>query len=136
MLGRRAATDRYCTDGEFFDNQISDASPSVADCRRMIDRLLSERDQYQTPRDTTQKRVAWLDSCAFGIELTEAVKADDGKACRASVNHLDVVAAVVASIQWYAWGDRVGTRGDMWCVGDRPRTDRIKVRWGLYHASY
>lgn len=116
----------YCGDSTI-ENQTSDASPLVGDCKEMVrmleDRELPTRWPHVGPLEK-QQAICVHKSCKFGVT---------GKGIHGNVDFKvgaqDVIDLVRDSISKFGGGGRVGSKGTMNCKGNiKGQT----VDWGLY----
>ncbi|KAK8139989.1 hypothetical protein PG984_000055 [Apiospora sp. TS-2023a] len=110
-----------------FEDQTSDASPSVADCRAMLDNIRGTQGEWEIENAVErQHEIAHSPNfeCKFGVQ---------GKGINGNINfHVgvqDIVDIVEESIKRYGSGGKVGAKGRMSCRGTVKGQD---VEWGLY----
>jgi hypothetical protein len=116
----------YCGDPSF-ENQSSDASPLVEDCKQMIRNIEEDASTDYEHRITGHREILKHESCAFGIERTGGT----GGAVQFKVGGQDVIDAVNESIKRFASNGRVGAKGVFRCPGTTVNTN-VNVEWGIY----
>jgi hypothetical protein len=114
-----------CKDSTF-ENETSDASPSVSDCRKIIDNIQGDGSTDWTTEviGHNQREIAKAGSCAFGVEATKT----DGNV-NFVVGGQDVIDIINTAIEKFGSSGKVGAKGDMSCNGN---VKDQSVNWGLY----
>ncbi|KAF7554695.1 hypothetical protein G7Z17_g2698 [Cylindrodendrum hubeiense] len=116
-----------CGDSSFEDN-TSDASPTVDDCKTIITNIEGDATTEWTTLvvGEEQREIASYGSCAFGVEATETT----GNA-NFQVGGQDVIDIINSAINRFGGSGNIGAQGEMDCNGN------IKdqgVKWGIYHT--
>lgn len=114
-----------CGDSDFED-QTSDASPSVDDCRQIIKNIQGNTNTEWTVQFVghNQREIAKAGGCSFGVEASKI----NGN-IKFTVGGQDVIDIINTAIDKYGGGGRVGAQGRMSCNGNLHGQD---VTWGLY----
>lgn len=114
-----------CGDSSF-ENQTSDASPSVDDCLAIIKNIQGDGGTEWTTQvvGKNQREIAKAGSCAFGVEATNVNGNVNFK-----VGGQDVIDIINEAINRFGGGGKVGAKGDMSCNGNVHGQD---VKWGIY----
>ncbi|TPX08096.1 uncharacterized protein E0L32_010163 [Thyridium curvatum] len=109
-----------------FENQSSDASPSVSDCLQIIKNIEGDGTTEWTTQvvGKRQREIAKYGSCQFGVEATEV----NGNV-EFYVGGQDVIDIINESIKRFGGSGKVGAKGDMKCNGNIKKQG---VKWGLY----
>jgi hypothetical protein len=116
----------YCGDSSF-ENQSSDASPLVEDCKQVIRNIEEDASTDFEHRITGHSEILNHASCAFGIERTGGT----GGAVQFRVGGQDVIDAINESIKRFASDGQVGAKGVFRCSGTTVNT-HVNVEWGIY----
>lgn len=111
-----------------FENESSDASPSVDDCLTIIKNIEPDGSTEWTTQvvGKNQREIASAGSCAFGVEATSV----DGNV-NFKVGGQDVIDIINEAIAQFGGSGKIGAKGNMKCNGnvkDQP------VKWGIYHS--
>lgn len=115
----------YCGDSTL-ENQTSDGSPDVEDCKELIRRLEDKRLPSRWPHISLerQQELVSYESCKFGVT---------GKGIHGNVDFKvgaqDIIDLVRDSINKFGGTGKVGSKGTMSCKGN---IKGQKVNWGLY----
>ncbi|KAI7774988.1 Killer toxin subunits alpha/beta [Diaporthe eres] len=110
-----------------FENQGSDASPEVEDCKTIIKNIEGDGSTEFTHRITGHREILKHGSCRFGIERTGGT----GGAVEFRVGGQDVIDVINEAIKRFGGGGRVGAKGVMPCSGTTAGT-KVNVEWGIY----
>jgi hypothetical protein len=106
-----------------FEDQTSDGSPTVDDCKGIIRNIAGTDGRWDTGIGS-QKRIAQFGHCAFGVQA-------DG--VHGSVDYFtgaqDIVDAIQGSIDKFGGSGKVGAKGKMKCNANAANQPVI---WGLY----
>ncbi|OLN96797.1 Killer toxin subunits alpha/beta 2 [Colletotrichum chlorophyti] len=134
--GKKGGSDNYpcdippgkshCGDSSF-ENQGSNASPSVDDCKQIIKNIEGDASTEFTHRITGHREILKYGSCAFGIERTGGT----GGAVEFRVGGQDVIDIINDAIKQFGGGGKVGAKGVMSCSGTTAGT-KVNVEWGIY----
>lgn len=116
----------HCGDSSF-ENQGSDASPEVEDCKTIIRNIEGDGSTEFTHRITGHREILKHGSCRFGIERTGGT----GGAVEFRVGGQDVIDVINEAIKRFGGGGRVGAKGVMPCSGTTAGT-KVDVEWGIY----
>ena len=109
-----------------FENQSSDASPNVKDCRAIIENIKGNGDTDWTTQvaGKKQREIAKAGSCSFGVEATEVHGNINFK-----VGGQDVIDIINEAIKRFGGSGKVGAKGNMKCNGN---IKSQPVKWGIY----
>ncbi|KAF9873540.1 hypothetical protein CkaCkLH20_08999 [Colletotrichum karsti] len=110
-----------------FENQGSDASPSVSDCKQIIKNIEGDGSTEFTQRITGQREILKFGSCAFGIQRTGGT----GGAVEFKVGGQDVIDVINEAIRQFGGSGKIGAKGVMPCDGTTAGTT-VSVLWGIY----
>ncbi|KAI4685538.1 uncharacterized protein J4E84_006266 [Alternaria hordeiaustralica] len=109
-----------------FENQGSDASPKVEDCRQIIKNIQGDGNTEWTVQTAglRQRAIAKASGCSFGVEATNLNGNIDFE-----VGGQDVIDVINEAIQKFGGGGRIGAKGEMKCRGNVVKQN---VKWGIY----
>ncbi|KAH7126534.1 putative necrosis-inducing factor-domain-containing protein [Dactylonectria estremocensis] len=109
-----------------FEDQTSDASPSVEDCRTIITNIEGDASTEWTTEvvGKNQREIASYGSCSFGVEATEVTGNVNFQ-----VGGQDVIGIINLAIEKFGGSGKVGAKGDMGCNGN---VKDQGVKWGIY----
>jgi hypothetical protein len=110
-----------------FENQGSDASPLVGDCKQIIRNIEEDASTDWTHGITGQREILKFGSCAFGIKRTGGT----GGAVQFRVGGQDVIDVINDAIKQFASDGKIGAKGVMSCSGTTVNT-KVNVEWGIY----
>ena len=110
-----------------FENQGSDASPLVDDCKQIIRNIEEDASTDWTHGITGQREILKFGSCAFGIKRTGGT----GGAVQFRVGGQDVIDVINDAIKQFASDGKIGAKGVMSCSGTTVNT-KVNVEWGIY----
>ncbi|OAA36492.1 chitinase [Metarhizium rileyi] len=118
--------DDYCGASTFVD-QTSGASPTVSDCRKLIEKIQARPDPTDHEVEnaiSSQHQIEEYGSCKFGVQ-------GHGKHGNVDfhVGGQDIINLINDSISRFGSSGRVGSKGSMSCKGTVRGQD---VEWGLY----
>lgn len=118
--------DNHCGDSTF-ENRVSSASPSVADCRQLAENIKSD-DTWLTWNGGHTTLVKY-GSCAFGVE-------GEGFSSLKNfyVGNEDIRDLIFDSIARFEWEGKVGSRGVVQCQDFSSFAKNVKVEWGIFHT--
>jgi hypothetical protein len=110
-----------------FEDQTSDASPSVSDCQGIIRNIGGTDGRWDTGIGP-QKRLVLFGNCAVGVQ-------NDG--VKGSVDYFtgaqDLVDIIQGSMDRFGGGTgKIGAKGTMTCQGN---ASKQPVKWGLYYYN-
>jgi hypothetical protein len=114
-----------CGDSDFED-QTSDASPNVDDCRQIIKNIQGDPTTEWSTQVVghKQREIAKSGGCSFGVEASKTNGNVDFK-----VGGQDVIDIINTAIEKYGGGGKLGAKGHMSCNGNLKGED---VTWGIY----
>ncbi|KAK1779163.1 hypothetical protein QBC45DRAFT_144301 [Copromyces sp. CBS 386.78] len=107
-----------------FEDQTSDASPSVEDCLQIIRNIEGDGSTDWTVGIGGQRGIAQAGGCTFGVDAT-----DVNGSVTFKVGGQDVIDIINEAIRQFGGSGKVGAKGDMTCNGN---ASQQPVRWGLY----
>jgi hypothetical protein len=109
-----------------FENQGSEASPKVEDCRQTIKNIEGNRDTQWTIQSVglKQRAIAKSKGCSFGVEATNLNGNIDFQ-----VGGQDVMDVINEAIEKFGGSGRIGAKGGMVCKGNMVKQN---VEWGIY----
>ncbi|KAL2152192.1 hypothetical protein VTH82DRAFT_5376 [Thermothelomyces myriococcoides] len=110
-----------------FEDQTSDASPKVSDCRQIIRNIEGDASTEWTHRITGHREILSYGTCHFGIERTGGT----GGAVEFKVGGQDVIDIINDSIKKFGGSGKIGAKGVMPCDGTTVGTT-VNVLWGIY----
>ncbi|TWU70441.1 hypothetical protein ED733_000323 [Metarhizium rileyi] len=118
--------DDYCGASTFVD-QTSGASPTVSDCRKLIEKIQARPDPTDHEVEnaiSSQHQIEEYGSCKFGVQ-------GNGKHGNVDfhVGGQNIIDLITDSISRFGSSGRVGSKGSMSCKGTVRGQD---VEWGLY----
>jgi GH18 family chitinase len=114
-----------CQDSSF-ENETSDASPNVEDCRQIIKNIEEDASTDWTTQviGHRQREIQHHESCHFGIEASKT---------NGNVNFVvggqDVIDIINTAIDRFGSGGKIGAKGWMDCNGN---VKAQAVTWGIY----
>ncbi|THC87565.1 hypothetical protein EYZ11_012987 [Aspergillus tanneri] len=112
-----------------FEDQTSDASPTVEDCLTIIKNIQGDSSTDWTIQviGKHQRELARHGSCAFGVETTKV---------NGNVNFVvggqDVIDIINESVKRFGADGKVAAKGKMNCNGN---IKSQAVLWGIYHNN-
>ncbi|KAL4904081.1 hypothetical protein BDW74DRAFT_185756 [Aspergillus multicolor] len=114
----------YCGESTFED-QGSEASPLIDDCKQIIKNIQGTDGEWNTSPLEKQRSLVHYGSCRFGVT---------GKGIHGNVSFMtgaqDIIDIINDAIEKFGRDDgRVGAKGTMQCDGN---IKKQKVDWGLY----
>ncbi|KAL4982965.1 hypothetical protein BDW68DRAFT_191715 [Aspergillus falconensis] len=114
----------YCGESTFED-QGSEASPLIEDCKQIIKNIQGTDGEWNTSPLEKQRALVSYGSCKFGVT---------GKGIHGNVSFMtgaqDIIDIINDAIEKFGRDDgRVGAKGTMQCDGN---IKKQKVDWGLY----
>ncbi|KAL4899490.1 hypothetical protein BDW74DRAFT_171529 [Aspergillus multicolor] len=114
-----------CEDSSF-ENQTSDASPLVEDCKTIIRNIQGDGSTDWTTQvvGKPHREIASHGTCAFGVEATKV----DGNV-NFVVGGQDVIDIINDSIAQFATDGKIGAKGNMNCNGN---VKSQPIEWGIY----
>jgi hypothetical protein len=118
-----------CKDSTFED-KTNDASPSVNDCRKIIDNIQGDGSTDWTTAviGHNQREIAKAGSCSFGVQASKT---------NGNVNFVfggqDVIDLINAAIEKFGGSGKVGAEGHTSCNGN---VHDQSVTWGIYWCSF
>jgi hypothetical protein len=110
-----------------FEDQTSDASPSVDDCRQIIKNIQGDTTTEWSDTQVIghrQREIAKFGSCSFGVEASKT----NGNV-NFQVGGQDVIDLINDAIDQFGGGGKIGAQGYMSCNGNVHGQD---VTWGIY----
>jgi hypothetical protein len=109
-----------------FEEQTSDASPSVEDCRTIIRNIEADASTSWTTQvvGQNQREIASHGSCSFGVQATKT----DGNV-NFVVGGQDVIDIISESIARFGGSGKVGAKGSVNCNGN---VKSQPIEWGIY----
>ncbi|KAK4249246.1 hypothetical protein C7999DRAFT_30299 [Corynascus novoguineensis] len=110
-----------------FEDQTSDASLLVSDCRQIIRNIEGDASTEFTHHITGHREILSYGSCHFGIERTGGT----GSAVEFKVGGQDVIDVINDSVKKSGGGGKIGAKGVMPCDGTTVGTT-VEVLWGIY----
>jgi hypothetical protein len=113
-----------CGDSTFV-NQVSGASPTVADCNHLASNIAG--DGTWTVSDTGQHQLAQYGTCALGVQATS-------NGWYAYIGNEDIRDLIYESIRRFQWNGLVGSKGHMECQSGKGTLGDIGIDWGIYHT--
>ena len=113
-----------CEDSSFED-QASDASPSVDDCMGIVNNIKGTQGEWEVENAIgNQHQIVQFGDCKFGVQgLNKKGNVDF------HVGAQDIVDIITESIKRFGGSGKVGAKGQMDCKGTVNSQD---VEWGLY----
>ncbi|KAK3344261.1 putative necrosis-inducing factor-domain-containing protein [Lasiosphaeria hispida] len=114
-----------CTDPTF-DDETTTASPTVADCTKIITNIAD--DGTWTFEAGVQHQLVQFGTCAFGVEVQ-----DTPMGTLVMMGNNDIIKAIWGSITRFTLNGLVGAAGITGCP-EFAMTDMARVKWGLYHT--
>jgi len=111
-----------CGDSSF-ENETSDASPSVGDCLQIAANIAGGGEWEVEAFAGEQHQLVQYGSCKFGVQPS-----NNEFGLNYYIGNTDIIDLIHSSIDMYGGGGKVGSKGVMACRGN-PQTD---VLWGIY----
>lgn len=111
-----------------FENETSDRSPLVEDCRVIIKNIEGDAGTKWTTQvvGKKQRKIAVAGTCAFGVEATKV----DGNV-NFALGGQDLIDIINTAVGKYAKGGKIGATGDLHCRGN---VKQQPVHWAIYHS--
>ncbi|PLB49726.1 hypothetical protein P170DRAFT_447329 [Aspergillus steynii IBT 23096] len=112
-----------------FEDQITDASPSIDDCLTIIENIEGDgtSDWTHWVVGMPHREILWAGTCAFGVEATKVHGNVDFV-----VGGQDVIDIINESVKRFGRDGKVGAKGEMNCNGN---IRQQPVLWGIYHTK-
>ncbi|KAF7556019.1 hypothetical protein G7Z17_g1692 [Cylindrodendrum hubeiense] len=111
-----------------FENESSDASPSVDDCKHIIQNIQGDGGTSWSIQvvGKHQRKIAHYGTCAFGVQATKVNGNVNFK-----IGGQDVIDIINNSIDQFGGSGVIGAKGDMKCNGN---VKKQNAEWGIYHT--
>jgi len=118
-----------CGDSSF-DNETSDASPSVDDCLQIAANIAGGGEWEVEAFTGEQHQLVQYGSCKFGVQPADGTFAG----LNYYIGNTDIIDLIHSSIDMFASNGKVGSKGVMACNGNGVFSGgfNFNVLWGLY----
>jgi len=109
-----------------FENETSDASPLVSDCRQIILNIQGTNGKW-SPENVNKNTntIASYGTCHFDVQSNNP----GNGSVDYYVGAQDIIDLINSSVAMYASNGKVGSKGTMTCKGDAAS---VSVTWGIY----
>lgn len=108
-----------------FEDQTSDASPSVSDCQQIIKNIQGYPTSTWTTGIASQRELVHFGACQFGVESKSCADGD----VTFEVGAHDIIDIITEAIKRFGGSGRVEAKGTVDCAGNVHDTT---IEWGLY----
>lgn len=114
----------HCGDASF-NNQTSDASPLVSDCKQLAYNIRNG-DAFWRIGAGQYRQLAQYKSCAFGGTATDQAWV--------FVGNQDIMDLISDTLKRFYHQDQIGAFGSMPCDGSNQDGEHARFYWSIYHT--